>query len=115
METNDTKDKQQSRAGGKTVSVVMCTYNGERFLREQLDSILAQTYPLREIIIQDDGSTDATPAICREYEARYPIVRFIQNEHNLGYNASPTGRRSIPTYMSKPARPTSPWRTRWRD
>ena len=44
----------------KTVSVVMCTYNGERFLREQMDSILAQTYPIHEIIISDDCSTDGT-------------------------------------------------------
>lgn len=41
----------------KKVSVVMCTYNGEKYIREQLDSILAQTYPIYELIIQDDGST----------------------------------------------------------
>ena len=41
-----------------TVSIVMCTYNGESFIREQLDSIMAQTYPVEEIIIQDDCSTD---------------------------------------------------------
>ena len=40
----------------KTVSVIVCTYNGEQYLREQLDSILLQTYPIRELIIQDDGS-----------------------------------------------------------
>ena len=43
-----------------TVSIVMCTYNGESFIREQLDSIMAQTYPVEEIIIQDDCSTDGT-------------------------------------------------------
>ena len=43
-----------------TVSVVMCTYNGKQFLREQMDSILAQDYPLHEIIVQDDRSTDDT-------------------------------------------------------
>lgn len=70
----------------KTVSVVMCTYNGERYVREQLDSIVAQTYPVAEIIIQDDCSTDSTPAICREYAARYPAIRFYQNERNVGFN-----------------------------
>ena len=40
------------------VSVVMCTYNGEKFLREQLDSIVQQSYPIHELLIQDDQSTD---------------------------------------------------------
>jgi glycosyltransferase involved in cell wall biosynthesis len=68
------------------VSVVMATYNGAAFIREQIDSILNQTYPISELIIQDDCSTDSTPAICREYEAKYPIVHFYENEHNLGFN-----------------------------
>ena len=46
--------------GRLDISVVMCTWNGVRFLQEQLDSILDQTYPVREIIVQDDGSTDGT-------------------------------------------------------
>lgn len=69
-----------------TVSVVMATYNGEKYIREQLDSILAQTYPIHELIIQDDCSTDSTPAICKEYESKYSNVHFFQNEHNLGFN-----------------------------
>ena len=40
----------------KTVSIILATYNGATFIREQIDSLLAQTYPLKEIIIQDDGS-----------------------------------------------------------
>lgn len=51
----------------KTVSIIMGTYNGAEYIREQLDSILSQTYPLKEIIIQDDGSTDDTVAICTAY------------------------------------------------
>ena len=47
-----------------TVAVVMCTYNGEKYLREQMDSILAQTYPIHEIIVQDDRSTDGTAPCC---------------------------------------------------
>ncbi|WP_262893754.1 glycosyltransferase [Parabacteroides johnsonii] len=38
----------------------MCTYNGEKYIRQQLDSILQQTYPIHEIIINDDLSTDGT-------------------------------------------------------
>lgn len=70
-----------------TVSVVMCTYNGERFLREQIDSILAQDYPPYEIVVQDDGSTDATPAILRTYAAQHPqLFRLYFNEERLGFN-----------------------------
>lgn len=53
-----------------TVSVVMCTYNGEEFLREQMDSILAQTYPIMEIIVQDDCSTDNTVDIIKRYAVK---------------------------------------------
>ena len=64
----------------------MCTYNGEEFIHEQIDSILSQTYPVLELIIQDDGSTDSTPSICRKYETKYPNVHFFKNKKNLGYN-----------------------------
>ncbi len=68
------------------VSVVICTYNGEKFLREQLDSILAQTYPLLEFIVSDDHSTDRTFSILEEYAAREPRFRIFRNEKNLGFN-----------------------------
>lgn len=68
----------------KSVSIVMCTYNGERYIREQLDSIIAQTYPLKELIIQDDGSTDHTVDICKEYATRYPFIQVYVNEQNKG-------------------------------
>ena len=70
----------------KKVSVVMTTYNGEKYIREQLDSIIAQTYPIHELIIQDDCSSDGTVAICRWYADRYPFIHVYLNEHNLGYN-----------------------------
>lgn len=68
------------------VSIVMCTYNGERYLARQLDSILQQTYPLHEILIQDDGSTDNTCDIVRRYQQDHPFIRLIRNERNLGFN-----------------------------
>ena len=49
------------------ISVVMATYNGERFLREQLDSIRNQTRQADELIICDDGSTDGTVELVRKY------------------------------------------------
>ena len=42
--------------------------------------------PLLEVIIQDDGSTDDTVAICNEYAARFPYIKVRRNEHNLGFN-----------------------------
>ena len=68
------------------VSVVMATYNGEKYIREQIDSILNQSYPIYELIIQDDCSTDSTPKICREYESKFQNVHFFQNTHNQGFN-----------------------------
>lgn len=67
-----------------TTSVAMCTYNGEKFLHEQINSILSQTKPVDEIIICDDGSTDSTISILMEYKNRYPnIFKIYQNEKNL--------------------------------
>lgn len=70
----------------KTVSVIIATYNGEKYLRKQLDSILKQTFPIHEIIIQDDCSSDSTSAIAEEYAMKQPNVQFYRNESNMGYN-----------------------------
>jgi glycosyltransferase involved in cell wall biosynthesis len=62
----------------------MPVYNGERFIREALDSILAQTFTDFELIISDNASTDATHAICADYAARDPRIRYVRNERNMG-------------------------------
>ena len=64
----------------------MCTYNGAEYIREQLDSILAQTLKPDEIIIQDDGSTDDTIQILREYTKRDRSISIFQNDVQLGVN-----------------------------
>lgn len=69
-----------------TVSVVMCTYNGAAFAEEQVLSIIHQDYPLFELIIQDDRSTDGTWEILENLANRYPLIRLFRNEINLGYN-----------------------------
>ena len=66
------------------ISVVMATFNGERYLRQQLDSILLQTVSPKEIIIVDDGSTDKTLAILKEY-ATDDRFRLLVNDYNVGY------------------------------
>ena len=68
------------------VSVILCTYNGEAFLRQQLDSILEQTYPNIELVISDDTSTDGTITILEEYNLKDPRIRFTVNPINIGYN-----------------------------
>ena len=68
------------------VSVVLCTYNGEKFLRPQIDSITAQTYPNLEIIIVDDASSDSTSSILEEYRQKDSRVKFHINSANIGYN-----------------------------
>lgn len=68
----------------RSISVVMCTFNGEKYLREQLDSILRQTYPVLELIVQDDGSTDNTCLIIEEYAAQYPFIKLYRNECQFG-------------------------------
>jgi glycosyltransferase involved in cell wall biosynthesis len=67
------------------VSVVMATYNGERFLKEQLDSIISQTYPNLEIIVVDDASKDGTLAILESYAQAHSNLHVYKAEQNLGY------------------------------
>jgi len=57
------------------VSIVVPVWNGERHLRESLDSILGQTYPQLEVIAVDDASTDATPEILQSYGDRIRVLR----------------------------------------
>lgn len=71
--------------GYPLVSVVVATYNGAAFIRPQLDSIIAQTYPNIEVVVVDDCSSDETPRILEEYAGRYPNFRVFINEKNLGY------------------------------
>ncbi|WP_449020128.1 glycosyltransferase [Prevotella jejuni] len=71
-----------------SVSIVLCTYNGEKYVREQIDSLLAQSYPIHEIIIQDDGSTDQTWEILQAYAAKHTVIRTFKNEGEHGVNAN---------------------------
>ncbi len=67
------------------VHIVLATYNGEQYLREQLDSILASEWKDLSVEICDDGSSDGTVGIAKEYAAKYPWIRLHRNKENYGY------------------------------
>lgn len=67
------------------ISVAMCTYNGAKYLRPQLDSIIQQTYPNLEINIFDDCSDDDTVQILKEYAEINPQINIHQQPVNQGY------------------------------
>lgn len=69
------------------VKVLMSTYNGQKYLREQLDSILHQENVNVSILIRDDGSQDGTIGIITEYADKYPNIEFIKG-NNLGFAQS---------------------------
>jgi glycosyltransferase involved in cell wall biosynthesis len=75
-----------------TVSVVIPAYNAERFIRKTLDSVLAQTYPVSEVIVVDDGSKDSTCALVESYGAP---VRLLRQK-----NAGPSTARNLGTRAS---------------
>jgi len=65
------------------ISVCIATYNGEKFIRQQLQSIISQLSSDDEVIVSDDGSTDRTLQIVEEL--RSPIIKIIHNEGDHGY------------------------------
>ncbi len=68
------------------VSIIVATYNGEKYLTEQLESIAAQTYKDIEIIICDDDSTDGTKKIIKAFAESHPNVFYYLNVNNQGVN-----------------------------
>lgn len=70
-----------------TISVAMCTFNGEKYIQAQIDSILSQSRRVDEIVVGDDGSSDRTMEILSEYAVSAPAVAF----KILGSSGSPLG------------------------
>ncbi len=66
------------------VSICIPTYNGAKYLKECLDSVISQTFADFEVLIVDDQSSDETLKIAQEYAKRDSRLRVIVNEHNLG-------------------------------
>src|SRR3954467_3477295 len=71
------------------VSVALASYNGARFIDEQLASLAAQTRLPDELVVCDDGSTDDTLARVERFAATAPFaVRIVRNAENLGFNGN---------------------------
>jgi glycosyltransferase involved in cell wall biosynthesis len=71
-------------AGSGDVSIVLVTYNRERFVGRTIECILAQTYGNFELLICDDCSTDDTQSVCEGYARRDARIRYVRNPSNLG-------------------------------
>ena len=65
------------------ISIVLPVYNGEKYLRDSIDSIINQTYKEWELLILDDCSTDSTACIAKEYAKQDSRIKYIRNETNL--------------------------------
>lgn len=70
----------------QTVTILLATYNGAQYLAPQLDSLLAQTFTDWRLLVRDDGSTDASPTILADYQAKFPdrIAIITGKGQNLG-------------------------------
>jgi GT2 family glycosyltransferase len=69
------------------VSIILPVFNGERYIRESLESALSQDYDDLEVIVVDDGSTDSTPSILREYKGRIRCIRQPNQGAAAAFNA----------------------------
>lgn len=67
------------------VSIALATYNGEKFIQQQMDSLLAQDYPNLEIVVSDDCSQDSTWKILQNFALKDNRIKLLPREKNVGY------------------------------
>jgi len=67
-----------------TVSIAIPAYNCERYIAQSIESLLKQSYGDFELVISDNASTDGTEAVCRQYAAADPRVRYVRRSDNIG-------------------------------
>ncbi|MEI6970258.1 MAG: glycosyltransferase family 2 protein [bacterium] len=72
------------------LSICIMTYNRAKTLRETLESILPQVceHPEVEVVISDNASTDNTAVVCREFQSRFPVIRYLPNPENLNVDGN---------------------------
>ncbi len=81
------KENVLSGSSSPLVSIVVSTYNGEKYLEEQLQSLIEQDYANLEIIVSDDFSSDNTWEILEKWRHNYPdLIRIFRNEANVGWS-----------------------------
>ena len=73
-----------SESKNPVISIGMPVYNGEKFLRNKIESLLNQTFQDFELIISDNGSTDLTYKICNEYTKKDKRIIYFQQKKNIG-------------------------------
>lgn len=84
-----TAQSEDATSRHRSLSIAMATFNGERFLQQQLDSLLRQTVLPAELVVTDDGSTDSTLKLLSAFQATAPFkVSVVQNSCRLGYRAN---------------------------
>ena len=71
-------------ATGPRLTIGLPVYNGENYLAESLDALLAQSYTDFELVISDNASTDGTEKICREYARQDSRIRYVKQPQNIG-------------------------------
>ena len=67
------------------VAVILSTYNGEKYIKEQIESIMEQSFKNFDLFIHDDGSNDTTPKIIKAFADRYENIHIIVEKRKLGY------------------------------
>jgi glycosyltransferase involved in cell wall biosynthesis len=82
-----------------TLTIGLPVYNGERYLTESLDALLAQTYQDFELVISDNASDDGTADICRAYAERDSRIRYLRQPVNIG--AGPNHNVLVPMARGK--------------
>lgn len=86
---------------GPKVSINLCCYNGENYVREALESIAGQTYEDWELVFINDGSTDSTEKIILDFKERgYPVVYQYQQNKGIGASRNEALKRSRGAYIA---------------
>lgn len=85
--------------GQAEVYVVIALYNTKDYLAHCLDSLLAQSHPPRQIFLVDDGSTDGSSDLAKDYAARHPSIRYLQQENQGQSQARNRGLDALKTFL----------------
>ena len=86
MKIDTKKSENNTDYSNPRISIGIPVYNGEKFIRKCIESVLQQTYKNFELIISDNASTDSTPDICKEFLKKDNRITFVRQNENMGPN-----------------------------